>query len=36
VLDLRTVPPEQDATVARAVAAALGSPPAAAPDLSGL
>jgi L-seryl-tRNA(Ser) seleniumtransferase len=35
VLDLRTVPPEQDATVARAVAAALGSPPAAAPDPSG-
>ena len=27
VLDLRTVPPEQDALVARALAAALGSPP---------
>jgi L-seryl-tRNA(Ser) seleniumtransferase len=30
VLDLRTVPPEQDAPVARALAAALGSPPATA------
>src|SRR5215211_75205 len=35
VLDLRTVPPEQDAPVARAVAAALGSPPAAAAAPSG-
>jgi len=32
LVDLRTVPPEQDALVARALAAALRSPPAAAPD----
>jgi L-seryl-tRNA(Ser) seleniumtransferase len=32
LLDLRTVPPEQDALVARAVAAALGPPPAGPPD----
>ena len=32
LVDLRTVPPEQDALVARALAAALRSPSAAAPD----
>jgi L-seryl-tRNA(Ser) seleniumtransferase len=32
LLDLRTVPPEQDALVGRALAAALGTPPAGTPD----